>query len=241
MNPQFERLFSAAKAKGIRNQSALADALHQTPQTVHNWQKRGVSRQAMVDAQRTFGCSASWIESGQGDMWVPGKEPAPGDETGAGLGREVVHARPGFPPVGYVRLELLNVEASAGRSALPVDQIEVLRHLDVLEEWVRRELRVSGTAARVRIITARGDSMVPTIHENDIVFVDTGVSSLESEGVYVMLWGEHLVIKRLQRLIDGRVAIISDNRQRYDTQYADKGTELQICGRVLGRWALERL
>lgn len=69
MNEQMERLYFAAKAlKGVAGQSELARALNQSPQTVKNWEARGVSKKGMLIAEREIGCSAVWVETGIGQM-----------------------------------------------------------------------------------------------------------------------------------------------------------------------------
>ncbi len=66
-----ERLYEAAKKlKGITGQSKLALTLNISPQTVNNWEARGISKRGMLDAQRGIGCSAIWIDTGDGDMVV---------------------------------------------------------------------------------------------------------------------------------------------------------------------------
>lgn len=164
------------------------------------------------------------LEDGQRTYVVEPKTSSPNSETAEAI-------------AGYVRLSLLNVTASAGKFALPVDHVEVLRYLDVLEQWVRLELRAN--PAHIQIITARGDSMSPTIRNGDVVFVDTSVKAMDANGLYAMLWGDHVVLKRLQRLRDGRLAIKSDN-PAYETEFAGGADPLEICGRAVGRWGLER-
>lgn len=69
MHNQMERLYEAAKTlKNICGQSELARALNASPQTVKNWEYRGISKQGLLTAQRVVGCSAEWIETGTGTM-----------------------------------------------------------------------------------------------------------------------------------------------------------------------------
>lgn len=73
MHKQMERLYQAAKeAAGITGQSALALALNMSPQTVNNWEARGISKQGMLAAQAKFGCSATWLDTGEGEMRLAG-------------------------------------------------------------------------------------------------------------------------------------------------------------------------
>ncbi len=69
MHEQMKRLYEAARIlKRIRGQSELARLFNVSPQTIHNWQARGISKQGMLKAQETVGCSASWLETGAGQM-----------------------------------------------------------------------------------------------------------------------------------------------------------------------------
>lgn len=65
MHETTKRLYEAAKKfKGIEGQTALAKFMDETPQTVKNWEYRGVSKQGMIKAEQLFGCSVGWIKDG---------------------------------------------------------------------------------------------------------------------------------------------------------------------------------
>ncbi len=69
MHETMKRLYEAAKElKGITGQSELARAMNASPQTVKNWESRGVSKQGILDAEKEIGCSAIWLETGNGGM-----------------------------------------------------------------------------------------------------------------------------------------------------------------------------
>jgi transcriptional regulator with XRE-family HTH domain len=69
MHEQMKRLYEAARTlRGISGQSDVARALNASPQTINNWEARGMSKSGMIKAQTTFGCSAAWLESGYGEM-----------------------------------------------------------------------------------------------------------------------------------------------------------------------------
>lgn len=142
---------------------------------------------------------------------------------------------------GFVRFQRLSIEASAGNGKSPNDYHDVVEEIDVLESWARQSL---GTvdSDRVKLISCKGDSMSPTIQPDDIVFVDVAVNYFQSEGVYVLVWQDRLLIKRLRALIDGRIAIQSDNQEGYETEYvsASQAEQLAICGKVLGWWTLRK-
>jgi hypothetical protein len=54
-------LYEAARkhSKEIKGQSAIAKALNASPQTVKNWETRGVSKAGAMVAQDVFGCDAN--------------------------------------------------------------------------------------------------------------------------------------------------------------------------------------
>jgi hypothetical protein len=69
MHDSCARLYQAAKElTGTQGQSAVARLLGETPQTVKNWEKRGVSADGAIAAQKLMGCRASWIRDGEGLM-----------------------------------------------------------------------------------------------------------------------------------------------------------------------------
>lgn len=142
---------------------------------------------------------------------------------------------------GYITFQRLNVQASAGSGSEPVEYPDVLQEIRVLESWARQTLGVVDPS-RVKIITCKGDSMTPTVRPGDIVFVDVSVRHFQAEGIYVLAWQNQLLLKRLNALFDGRLAIQSDNETNYKTEYvkAEQSDQLTICGRVLGWWTLRK-
>lgn len=64
MHETMTRLYHAAALAGVVGQSDVARKLDQSPQTLNNWERRGMSKGGMLTAQRVFGCSAVWLESG---------------------------------------------------------------------------------------------------------------------------------------------------------------------------------
>ena len=81
----------------------------------------------------------------------------------------------------------------------------------------------------------RGDSMMPTLHDGDIVLVDLGRRSTPPPGIFALHDGMELVGKRLEHIPNSdppRVRIISDNPLY--KPYEGSGEEVNIIGRI--RW-----
>lgn len=143
----------------------------------------------------------------------------------------------------YITFQQIDINASAGSGSFNDDFPEVLREISVLETWARQMLGIVDPS-RVRIITCKGDSMMPTIKPGDIVFVDISVRQFEAEGIYVLSWQGHLLLKRLNAMFDGsgRLAIQSDNEANYKTEYVTpaQADQLQVNGKVLAWWTLRK-
>lgn len=85
------------------------------------------------------------------------------------------------------------------------------------------------------LIKARGDSMEPTLHDGDLLLIDTRFDAIKDDSIYILQADSHLIVKRVQLSLDGSLDIISDN-PRYDKQTisAEDAKEIKVIGRL--RW-----
>jgi len=113
----------------------------------------------------------------------------------------------------YALIPGYHVSVSTGHGALNGDA-EVKRQLAFRSKWLRyRKL----SACDLAVVFAQGDSMEPTIHSGNTILVDLSDTQLKDGSIYVLRFGEDLYAKRLQKLCDGSVRLISDNKE-YDDQ-----------------------
>lgn len=116
MHVQMSRLYEAARAagrlSGDADQSEMARLLNVAPQNVNNWEKRGPSKEALLDAQAEFGVNATWVATGTGPMFVGGSVPA-------------IHAWP------FRRLDIERIERLS-----PADRAYVEGKLEALVESI---------------------------------------------------------------------------------------------------------
>lgn len=69
MHPVTQRLYEAAKSlHNISGQSAVARAMNESPQTVKNWEARGVSKAGILRAAEILGVRTAWLMTGEGSM-----------------------------------------------------------------------------------------------------------------------------------------------------------------------------
>lgn len=158
-----------------------------------------------------------------------------------------VYARPGHheeSPVGeasasidnrmqdYTLVDCYQVFASAGFGATVSDELKT-DPMAFRTDWLKKE----GLAPeRLAVIRAKGDSMEPTISNNDIILVNLCNGDALRDGLYVLRIGDSLLVKRLQFDVLGGIKVISDN-PGYETQVVtkDQRADVHIVGRVA--WA----
>ena len=137
----------------------------------------------------------------------------------------------------YAHIPLYDVQASAGGGAY-VETEEVTDILAFRKDWIANELRVG--VKDLAVLFVEGDSMTPTLNPGDIMLVVKDQGRMPKDGVYVITLDGTLLVKRLQKLLGGKIAIQSDN-PNYRAQEVDMRAEhadFQIIGRVV--WAGRR-
>lgn len=127
----------------------------------------------------------------------------------------------------YAYIPGYDVQVSAGTGAL-ADQEPITRQLAFRRKWLNfRGLSEKNLVA----IFAKGDSMEPTIADNNTLMVDTSAKAPQDGSIYVIRDGDMLLVKRVQRVFGGGLRLISDNKQ-YPEQVVDP-IDLDVIGRVV--------
>lgn len=86
-----------------------------------------------------------------------------------------------------------------------------------------------------RTVTVREDNMAPTLVSGDIAVVRL-CQTKGTDGIYLLHHQGRDILRRLQTLSDGRIAVLCDNRA-YLPEYAT-AAELEISGRVISKIAV---
>jgi phage repressor protein C with HTH and peptisase S24 domain len=77
MHETMKRLYHAAlEMREIDGKSNLARYLNESPQTITNWENRGVSKAGMIKAEALVGCSIRWLGYGVGAMHAAASVPS---------------------------------------------------------------------------------------------------------------------------------------------------------------------
>lgn len=151
MHPVTEPLYNAAQAlRGISGQSAVARALNESPQTVKNWETRGVSKAGALKAEELLGVRAAWLLTGEGAM-------------GGGFKSNVQPVASGmrqYPVISHVQAGALKeIAVPYG----PGEGFDVEYGDDDASQWSF-------------FLEIEGDSMLPDFRPGDRVLIDPDVT-----------------------------------------------------------------
>ena len=238
MHIQMTRLYEAAdKLTGAKTQAEVARMLNASSQTINNWEARGISKAGMLSAQKIIGCSATWLETGDGEMvFSSSSSPDPSMSEmldshrlmGAERSRAVRGSVDGDP---FAAIRKVKLQLSAGATGFQTEPDDDDGDtLIVPTAWLRRK----GFDARDLIATTvKGESMETTFHEGDIVVIHTKDTKLVDGSVYAVNYEGEALIKRLSRDA-GDWWLTSDNpdQRKYHRKIC-RGSACIVIGRVV--------
>jgi len=211
-NPS-QRLKVARDALGLKLRE-FAAPLRRSHQTISDWETGRTPIPLIVAEaiEKHHGISSEWLLAGEGEM----------------LCRKVDNLS--SPGTDVIVPMLLMAHASAGKGNSLSEYVDATSGMKFDALWLRRAFGVQ--PANLCLIEVDGDSMLPTIYPNDIVFVD-GLRKTPDyrDGIWVLRMGGLLFVKRVHRLPHNKYQITSDNPV-YGPLEPDEST--QLLGRVVG-------
>lgn len=173
----------------------------------------GFDKAAQMAAAR--GVSLQWLATGNGPRHL----------------RRINDA--GQLPAGFVAVPYIDIRPSAGPGTLAVIDDQEPEIAAFREEWLRR---IGVSPRHARLMIAKGDSMYDTICDGDLMIVDVSIREIVHEGIYVLVYGGLVLLKRIQMMRNGNLLLKSDN-PRYEPEQVppDEWPNLIVEGRV--RWS----
>lgn len=132
-------------------------------------------------------------------------------------------------PNGARLVPVYDIAASAGHGAI-VNTEDHISNLAFSAQYLREMTNAKGK--QLAVIRVKGDSMSPTIQDDDMVMVDMTKINLDYDGLFVLRIGEALQIKRIGRgARRSSVMVIADNSlyPPVDTERA----EIDVVGKVI--------
>lgn len=125
-----------------------------------------------------------------------------------------------------------------GAGLLLRDQPGVIQSWSVSQEWIAKNVRSHTGTNNLCIVTGFGDSMRPMYEPGDPLLIDSGVKSVDFDGIYFFRVGNEGFIKRLQRIPGEGIRAISENKA-YETWTIRRDMDFEVFGRVLKAWKSE--
>lgn len=141
---------------------------------------------------------------------------------------------------GFVPLSPLGVIASAGHGkvVLPTYWTDIEQQFGSVGAMRKEWLLMHGfDPMKTVVLTVSGDSMEPTLRDRDLLIIDRSVERIIDNGIYVVRFGDFVLVKRVQVNIDGSITLISENKSAGFDDIPIKSVDVDsfsIEGRV--RW-----
>lgn len=134
----------------------------------------------------------------------------------------------GAPQLDLVPVREIDLSYGMGATYLDVPITEEVHHFP--RAWLRRYTR----SAPDKLFFAQGigDSMEPTLHDSDLLLIDTDQRQLTSaDRIWVLTYADCGMIKRLRPVPGGGVEVWSDKKEV--SPFTAYDGEIEIIGRVV--------
>ena len=251
--PLGERLIAVREALGFKKRDGFAERLGVPADTLGTYE-RGVaapSPDLLATYHREFGVNVNWLVSGVGDMLdFPAEAPLPPIsvepatvqhlvDTMGRMSQDIGGIRRSMepPPPPPTTITFIPLQASAGGGSVVYEEPEEIQmDMDMLSAEL---LEIA--PKHIRLFRIRGESMYPTLHNNDVVVVDRSKPGRgkypEGDKLYVVSVAGELFAKRAEWLSGNVLSWISDN-PRFEPVVVgpDEVNTIKVIGQVVWMW-----
>lgn len=215
---QPERLRDAM-ARAAVNQSQLADAVGLKQPSI------GRLLSGETKTSRALNEIAAYLETTPQYLVGASDDPTSSSAIGSQLSPLILEESQGDETVYIQELDLA---FGMGNSFLGLPVKETKRSFS--RGWLSMFTRAH--PSKIYLARGIGDSMAPTIHNDDIILIDASVDTIRmSDQIWAFAYGDYGMIKRLRPMPDGGVKILSDNPSVSDETAYDG--ELHVIGKVV--------
>lgn len=209
------------KAENIRiTYSKLADIAGVSRTAASHWKNGGGIDAAQARLVADYlGVNPIWLEIGKGDIFKKNNNNAQSSDD-------------------FTIKEYIDVRGAMGLGILLRDQPGQITGFKVNSEWMNKNVPANTGKDNLAVVTGFGDSMRGMFNSGDPLLIDTGVTTLDYDGVYFFRVGNEGFIKRLQRIPGDGIRAISTNKE-YESWTITKDMDFEVFGRVLKVWNSE--
>lgn len=203
------------RALGLKTQSALAEVLGVRRAAVSDAKRQGrIPSEWLLKLCRSHGLNPYWLETEEGAKYISQNSfQEPGPKYGA--------------PFEYV--PMVEARLSGGGGSLETSD-RVLAYYAFRREW----LTSKGNIDSMRLMRVTGESMEPTIEDDDVVMVDFSQADIFAGKIYAVRIDDEIVVKRLEKK-PGKLVLVSDNRKYYEPLEIELAeySNVEVLGRVV--------
>lgn len=142
-----------------------------------------------------------------------------------------------IPEGGFVPVPVHEFALAAGDGAENGSE-EIVDYLAFRKDWLHR---IGASARNAALARAKGDSMAPTIHNGDMLLIDTTVldapfklrepNDTRPATIYALRDSCGARVKRIERIAPGKIMLLSDNPAFAPEVIADN--DVTILGKVI--------
>lgn len=209
----------------------------------------------LVPLAEALGVTAEWLATGGDNPTVGGayvRNPdgslSRAEQKPAAFSDSEIHERSDATPVkpwsseddldpdAHLTLSRLDLGLSAGHGNFVAEAAE---KYDNGQAFRADFMRKRGWSPKTHFsMRAEGSSMEPTVRDGAPVVIDISDRDIKSGRIYAIEidgngTGSEILLKRLDRLPDGRIRVRSDNQQPMYAPYEVDGSDLKIIGRAV--------
>lgn len=145
------------------------------------------------------------------------------------------HSKSVGPSGNFTIHKYKEVKASMGAGIVMQDQPGEIENIEVNSDWYSKNIPANSGKDNLCIVTGFGDSMLGLYNPGDPLLVDVGITDCNHDGVYFFRVGEKGYIKRLQRIPEVGIRVISKNPD-YETWTITEKMDFQVLAKVLMVW-----
>jgi transcriptional regulator with XRE-family HTH domain len=131
----------------------------------------------------------------------------------------------------YAALPGFTTQVSAGPGFLNAEHPEP-------EDWHLFAMAALRNVTRARpedlaMVRVSGESMAPTLYNNDLILVDRSVRRMQGDGLYIIATGEEVQVKKVSRDFRTKTLVVASDNPAWPTVRDVPEENLPILGRVV--------
>ena len=195
--------------------------------------RKGISRNVLLALGTEFNINATWVLTGEGDMFLPRQISAfkTAEQTINSVNEALIKNAESIdetitPPQELNQndfvVPILDQSLLAGKGQLLPDDDNPIGYIAVPKELKRYGNKLAA-------IYVNGDSMEPTLQRGDLVVCDS--CGWDGDGIYALRMDGCGYVKRLARK-PGKLVVISDNPKYETWEETTESEAVSIIGRV---------